>query len=99
MIIVAGHFRLPKDRIDEARKVMEQIVGASLAEEGCLTYSYAEDVTEPGLFRVFETWETRAALDAHFATPHMQEWVAARAKLGFADRRIRAFEVDEGEVL
>jgi quinol monooxygenase YgiN len=92
-VLVAGSFRLPPERIAEARAEMARVIEASLAEDACRAYSYAEDVTEPGLFRVHEEWGSRAALDAHFATPHMKRWQAERDKLGFNDRRISVYEV------
>ena len=93
MLIVSGRFRLPLDRIAEARETMARVIAASLAEAGCRAYSYAEDVTQPGLFRVHEEWDSREALEAHFATPHMREWQAAREALGFHDRDVSAYEV------
>ena len=72
---------------------MAKVTAASLAEAGCRAYSYAEDVTEPGLFRVHEEWDSRAALDAHFATAHMKRWQAERDKLGFNNRQISVYEI------
>lgn len=72
---------------------MARVIAASLAEPGCRAYAYAEDVLEPGLFRVHEEWDSREALDAHFAAPHMREWQATREALGFADREIGAYEI------
>ena len=92
MILVCGRFRLPVERIAEARAAMAKVIAASLAEAGCRAYSYAEDVTEPGLFRVHEEWDSRAALDAHFASPHMREWQRERVALGFSDREVGAYE-------
>ena len=54
-------------------------IAASRAEAGCVAYAYAEDVIEPGLLRVNEAWTDRAALDAHFETPHMKQWQRERA--------------------
>jgi quinol monooxygenase YgiN len=93
MIVVAVRFRLPVERIDEARAHMAKVIAASRAEPGCRAYSYAEDVIEPGLFRVHEEWEGREALDAHFATAHMREWQQVRETLAFHDREVSAFEV------
>ena len=56
---------------------MARMIEGSRAEPGCRTYSYAEDVLDPGLIRVTETWDDRAALDAHFASTHIAEWRAA----------------------
>jgi quinol monooxygenase YgiN len=92
MILVSGRFRLPLDRIEEARPAMAAVIAASLAEPGCRAYAYAEDVTEPGLFRVHEAWDSREALEAHFATPHMREWQQIRETLGFHDRAVWACE-------
>ena len=48
---------------------------------------------EPGLIRVQELWDSRDALDRHFAAPHMQAWLEQRAALGFCDRRISVAEI------
>jgi quinol monooxygenase YgiN len=92
MILVSGRFRLPPERIAEARPAMAKVIAASLAEADCHAYSYAEDVTEPGLFRVHEEWDSLEALHAHFAEDHMRVWQAVRETLGFHDREIIAYE-------
>jgi quinol monooxygenase YgiN len=92
-ILVSGRFRFPLGRIEEARPAMAAVIGASLAEPGCRAYAYAEDVIEPGLFRVHEEWDSREALEAHFATPHMREWQRVRERLGFHGREVKACEV------
>ena len=93
MLIVAGTVRVPAQRLDAFRPHMSQMLAASRAEDGCLDYSYAEDVTDPGLIRVFERWRDQAALDAHFSTPHMARWRAAWPAFGVSDRRLFAYEV------
>lgn len=99
MIAVLGSFRFPVEALDEARPLMRAVVAATLGEPGCHAYSYAEDVAEPGLFRVMELWDDRAALSAHFETPHMKQWVEQRTALGFSDRRIALHELGPGEEL
>ncbi|MCT2398254.1 putative quinol monooxygenase [Novosphingobium mangrovi (ex Huang et al. 2023)] len=99
MIIVTGEFRMPRSMLDSAREAMAAVIAASRAEAGCLGYAYAEDVLEPGLFRVTECWTDRAALDAHFRQPHMTRWQAVRADLWMTERRVTAYEVDAGEAL
>jgi len=97
MIAVLGSFRFPVAALDQARPLMRAVVEATLAEPGCHAYSYAEDVAEPGLFRVTELWDTREALSAHFETPHMKAWVEQRAELGFFDREISLYEIGAAE--
>jgi quinol monooxygenase YgiN len=99
MIAVFGSFRLPVDARDRACPLMRAVIAATLAEPGCRAYAYAEDVAEPGLFRVTELWDSREALSAHFETPHMKSWTEQRAALGFSDRRIAAYEIGAAEEL
>ena len=97
MIAVIGTFRFPAMALAEARPLMRMVIQATLAEPGCRAYSYAEDVTEPGLFHVMEQWDSREALSAHFETAHMKLWTEQRAALGFCDRDISVHELGAGE--
>ncbi len=99
MLAVIGSFRFPPDRVAQALPLMQQVIDATLLEPGCTAYSYAADVTEPGLFRVTEIWDSRASLEAHFATQHMLKWAEVRVALGFGDRIVTAFALGESDVL
>ena len=92
-LVIAGTIRVPADQLEAFRPHMLAMLEASRAEDGCLAYSYAEDVAEPGLIRVFEAWRDPAALDAHFLTPHLAAWRAAWPEFGVSDRRLIAYEV------
>ena len=99
MILVVGTFRLPVASREAARSAMERIVALSRAEPGCIDYAYAEDVSELGVFRVSEAWESREALSAHFEAAHMAAWRREREDLGLCDRDMRAYEVGKTEAL
>lgn len=99
MIVVTGVFHIPVTNRPEAVEAMERVIAATLCEPGCTAYSYAEDVCEPGLFRVSEQWASREALTAHFAAPHMEQWRAERASLGMTARVVTAFTVSGEESL
>ncbi len=99
MIAVIGSFRFPPEALAAARPPMRAVIEATRAEQGCRAYSYAEDLAEPGLFRVTELWDDRAALSAHFDTAHMRRWAEQRAALGFFDRRIALYDVGVAEEL
>lgn len=96
MLLIAGTIRLPADRLEAARPAMRAMVEASRAEDGCLGYSYAEDVLEPGLIHVAERWRDRAALERHFATPHLATWRACWPGFGIGERALTLFETDDG---
>ena len=91
-LIIAGTVRVPPENLERFKPHMQAMLSASRAEDGCLEYSYAEDVAEPGLIRVFETWRDQAALDAHFQAPHMATWRAAWPEFGVSDRKLFAYE-------
>lgn len=99
MIIVMGTVRVPVENIEAILPAMERVVTATRAEDGCIAYSYAQDILEPGLIHIAEKWRDSDALSAHFKAPHMAAWVAERADLGLYDRQIRRFETDEGEAI
>lgn len=93
MLLIVGTIRLPPANLANSRPFMEAMVTASRAEEGCIEYSYAEDVLEPGLIHVKEMWRDQVALDAHFASSHIARWRASWRALGITDRQLRAYEV------
>lgn len=96
MIVVVGSFRIPPSMIEVVRPVMEAMITASRAEEGCIEYSYALDVLDEGLVRVSEKWRDREALEAHFRTAHIAEWRAQVSALAVSERDLTAHETDDG---
>jgi quinol monooxygenase YgiN len=81
--------------MEAARPIMKKMAEASRAENGCIEYSYAEDVFEPGLIHVKELWIDQQALDAHFKAAHLIEWRTAWPDLGISERDLRLYEVGE----
>lgn len=99
MIVIAAEFRFPVENLAKARAAMAVAIANSRAEDGCLLYAFAEDVLEPGLFRVSETWIDRAALDLHMTQPHFGTWRAAAADLGLSDRKVTIYTASASETL
>lgn len=98
-VVIIGHFRLPVQSLDAAREPMARVVAATRNEPGCVKYAYAPDPADPGLVHVSEVWESRAALDAHFATAHMKQWQAERAEFGMLEREITLYTASGSEKL
>jgi len=88
MLVLTGSVRLPPENLEAARPVMAAMVAASRAEPGCLAYSYAQDILDPGLIRIHEAWTDAAALEAHFRSDHIRQWRAAWPALGVGERQI-----------
>lgn len=93
MLVLAGSVRLPPGNLPAARPVIARMIEASRAEPGCLAYSFAEDLLEPGLLRIFEVFRDREAQQAHAQSQHMKDWRAAWPALGIGERQITHYEV------
>jgi quinol monooxygenase YgiN len=53
-------------------------------------------VEDRGLVRVYEEWESRPHLEAHFRQPHMGPWRAKLAEIGASGRSLKVYEADQG---
>lgn len=99
MLLILGTIRLPAAQLAAARPAMAAMVEATRAETGCLDYSYAEDVLDPGLIHITERWTSRAALDAHLQSAHIAAWRAHWPALGIGERNLFLYEAGEPEQL
>lgn len=55
---------------------LRQVVAPTRQEPGSLAYTLHRDIANPDVWILYETWASRAALDAHFQQPYMQELLA-----------------------
>ena len=93
MIVLTGTVRIPADKLEQARPLMRAVIEATRQEDGCLFYSFGEDVLDPGLIHVFEIWRDEAALHGHHTAPHFLAWREQRDTLGMSDRNMSAHTV------
>jgi quinol monooxygenase YgiN len=93
-LICAGTFRATKGVTHAVLKAMEAMATASRAEDGCLSYSYARDVFEPTLIRVFEMWRDEASFKAHRTMTHLTAWRAKWPDLGLGDASLSTYVID-----
>ena len=69
-IIISGTVDLPPENLQAALEAGRPLIEGALTEAGCLDYDWCPDPLNPGRIRVFERWESEAALAAHFQS----EW-------------------------
>lgn len=96
MIQINGTLKLAPDTLSKGREAIVAMVRASRAENGCLEYGFAQDLTDPDVLYLVERWRDRAALDAHSKSPHMAEFKRAMAANPAMERDLRIFETDDG---
>jgi quinol monooxygenase YgiN len=102
MIQINGTITLAPGTIADNPETVEAIkamVAASRAEDGCLTYTFAQDLSDPDTLIIYERWRDQDALAAHGKSAHMAEFqkvMAANPPLG---RDLRVYQTDEGNPL
>jgi quinol monooxygenase YgiN len=77
MIVVVGRVRTDASKRDELVGIGQRVAAASRAEPGCIRYQVCQDTENEDEFVFVEEWESEAALQQHFASPHIAEFMAA----------------------
>jgi quinol monooxygenase YgiN len=77
MIVVIGRVRTDAQRREALLRVGQAVAAASRAEPGCLDYRLYEDSETDNDFVFVEEWSDQDALEQHFATPHLREFMGA----------------------
>lgn len=75
-IVVVARWRLPAERIGEVLALLPELRRQTLAEPGCLGYEVLRSVEAPDTLVLMERYRDEAAIEAHRASPHYQQWVA-----------------------
>ena len=76
MIIVSGTIAVRPEARDEAVAAALGMQAATRSEPGCRAYEFSATLEDPDRFRLFEVWDSAAALGAHLATPHVADFGA-----------------------
>ncbi len=77
MIVVVGRVSTDADKREELIRVGETVAAASRAEPGCISYRLYEATDLENQFVFVEEWASSEALQQHFATPHIAEFMKA----------------------
>ena len=81
MIMVQSTFHLVPETKDEALRLMKNMVRLCRQEHGCLSYEYFEGITDPNQVVLLQEWESADALQGHFETTHMEEFLGKLGRL------------------
>ena len=88
MLIVTGVVEVAEAGVEKARDAALTMVAETTKEQGCLIYEFSQVLGHATRFRVYEEWQNQAALEAHFATPHMAAFRAVLAEVGVVSSEI-----------
>lgn len=93
MIIVHGTFPIKPEQRAEALELMRIMSSASQAEYGCVTYEFYVGLTDPNTLLLFQEWESVDALQGHFQTDHMDEFLKSLPDVLDGEVSTRRYEV------
>jgi len=81
MLTILARFKAKEDKIEDAKAALTALLAPTRAEQGCINYDLHQDKTQPQHFFFYENWESKAALDAHMQSRHLQAFIARQEAL------------------
>jgi quinol monooxygenase YgiN len=71
-VTLVARYQVSAGRGDEVAALLGQHVAATRGEPGCLEFTALRSAADPDAFVLYERYASRAALDAHRASPHFE---------------------------
>lgn len=71
-VTVVAMFQAKPGKEAELKKALLALMAPTRKEAGCVNYDLHQSPEAPGKFLFHENWTSKAALDAHLKTPHIQ---------------------------
>jgi quinol monooxygenase YgiN len=95
MLIVTGTLTFDPASAERFHALAADLVQATLAEPGCITYGFWADPADSGRVRAYEEWESPEALAEHFGTDHMTTFMGAMGEVGITSTELHQHVVSE----
>jgi quinol monooxygenase YgiN len=76
LLTVVATMRAKAGKEQDLRAGLESVIEATRQEAGNVTYELYQGVDDPAVFTFYENWQSKADLDAHLQSPHMQAGLA-----------------------
>jgi quinol monooxygenase YgiN len=80
-VTVIAYHRAKPGKEGALRQALLAVRGPTLKEKGCINYDLHETPDEPGMFVFLENWVSKADLDAHLASAHIDGFRASAPDL------------------
>ena len=64
------------DKVEELKRILAGLVPPTRKEPGCISYEVVQNNADPCDITCVEEWRDQAALDAHWASSHVQDALA-----------------------
>lgn len=97
MIIVRFKVRCRPEKTAQAMAAFQEIVAASRALDGVVSFDMGRDIVDPDSFIAFEVFADRAALDRQESLPVVERTVGLLGELLAAEPDATLFHVSSSE--
>src|SRR6266700_469401 len=77
MIVVVGRVKTDAEKREALIRIGQEVAAASRTETGCISYRLYQDTESDDDFVFVEEWESEEALQTHFRTAHIAEFMGA----------------------
>lgn len=74
-----------------AHRELLNLVEKTRPEAGCINYDLHRGIEDTSVFLFYENWESMAALEAHWATPHLVHLKSVGGDLFVAPSDVKLF--------
>lgn len=91
MIKVVAKNYIAADKVDQCIELVKELVEQTKKEAGCISYKMYQDIKEPSLLTMIETWESEEALQAHMASPHFTRLVPQIGALAIKETEMNVY--------
>ena len=79
------------EQVETLKSLLLALVTPTREEPGCISYQLLQNSANPTDFTFLERWESQATLDAHLASPRIQQALADAAQLLSEDLDMRCY--------
>jgi len=92
VLIVIGEAEAAPGRREEMLEAVAAMAAATKSDDGCVSYGFYADVTNPDVVLGVEVWRDQAALDAHMSHDHTADFIATVPSLVAGEPVMRFYD-------
>jgi quinol monooxygenase YgiN len=96
VIVGLGDIYTQIPRREEVRELMRSTQASVREQPGCISYTFAESIDDPGHFVVVQQWRDQAAVGEHYTSPAFDQYQRKIAELLVRTSELRLHVVTEG---
>jgi quinol monooxygenase YgiN len=77
VLTIIAHVKAKPGMERRMREDLLALLTPTRSEAGCITFDLLIDINDPTVFMLYENWESKAALEAHFEQPYVKQVLQA----------------------